>query len=102
MLARLLLALLAIVFATPVAAAACHVQPAREQHADMAHHGSAPADSDEAAPADACVGCVPPSTWIAPRVAEPVAFAAPMLAATVALLSLGRGTPPALPPPRIG
>lgn len=102
MLARLLLALLAIALATPVAAAACHVQPARGEHAGMAHHAPAPADKDESAPAKACVGCVPPSTWIAPRVTAPVAFAAPTLSAVVASLSLGRGTPPALPPPRIG
>ena len=61
-----------------------------------------PADTEDAAPAQACVGCVPPSDWITPRVAEPVAFAAPAPVGRVAALSLGRGTPPALPPPRIG
>ena len=103
MLARLLLALLALVFATPVAAAACHTQSAREHHAGMAHHGSVPMDDgDEAAPADACVGCVPPSDWITPRVAEPVVLAPPAPSARIAGLRLGRGAPPALPPPRIG
>lgn len=101
MLARLLLALLALVFATPVTAAACHAQPAREHHAGMSHHGAVPVESDEAAAVEACVGCVPPSNWIAPRVAEPLASPAPVPAARALTLSIGRGTPPALPPPRV-
>lgn len=101
MVARLILALLALVFVTPVAAAACHAQATPDHHASAPHHGSMPADADHGAPTEACVGCVPPSDWDAARVAEPVLAPEPTPAAQVAALSLGRGTPPALPPPRI-
>lgn len=101
MLGRLLLVLLAIVFATPVATAACHAPTESGRHASAPHHESMPTDTDEGAPAEACVGCVPPSSWDAARVPQPVLAPEATHAVQAIVLSLGRATPPALPPPRI-
>lgn len=97
MIRRLILLLLMALAAvpTPAMAGACHREP--ERHASG--HGQPPADED-AAPSHACVGCVPPGDWLRERVAAPAPSPDPAPATRVSALALGRGTPPALPPPR--
>ena len=67
MLARLFLALLLALFATPASAAECHdARPAAPHAMPMAGEHQ----RDMAAP-HACVGCIPPSDWLAARVSGP-------------------------------
>lgn len=107
MLARFLLALLLAAFAMPgVAPAACH------DDAPVAHHAMSSANhimpmpdgaSDRSALAvHACIGCVPPSDWLGPRVARPVVPVAATLVAALTTLSTGAVPAPDLPPPRRG
>ncbi len=103
MLARLILFLLALAFAAPAATAACHAPAVGHHAATPSHHGSVPAERDDGVtPATACIGCVPPSDWTPGRIgaAEPVLHMP--VSARVPALTIGRGAPPALPPPRIG
>ena len=95
MLPRLILALLLAAFALPASApAACHDVPTA--HAMAMDH--APAQT--ATPPHGCIGCVPPSNWIAARilgarVREPV-----MVIEGAAVLDIGGAVAPALRPPR--
>jgi hypothetical protein len=103
MLARLILFLLALAFAAPAATAACHARDAEHHAAAPSHHGSAPAErQDDAVASTACIGCVPPSNWTPGRLSAGVLAPVDPVAGRIAALSIGRGAPPALPPPRIG
>jgi hypothetical protein len=103
MLARLILFLLALAFAAPAATAACHAPAVGHHTAAPSHHGSAPVErKDEVVASTACVGCVPPSNWTPGRLSAGVLAPIDPVAGRIAALSLGRGAPPALPPPRIG
>lgn len=99
MLARLFLTLLLAVFAVPGAApAACH-DTTQGAHA-MPMPASAP--DDRGAPVHACVGCIPPSDWLSPRLASLglAPIAKPFAALAVRLSSIA--PPPSIPPPRYG
>jgi hypothetical protein len=95
-----LLLLLALLTASPAFAAmpACHNAPAAATHAMPGgdHHES------DVAPSHACLGCIPPSDWLAAPLPAP--RFAPMVAPTprIAALDLGRAPPPLLRPPRLG
>lgn len=103
MLARLILFLLALAFAVPAATAACHAPAVGHHAAAPAHHRSAPVErEDDAVASTACIGCVPPSNWTPGRVGGAVLAPDRPVAGRIAALSIGRGAPPALPPPRIG
>ena len=103
MLARLILFLLALAFAAPAATAACHAPAAGHHSAAPSHHGSVPVErEDEAVASTACIGCVPPSSWTPGRLGATMLVSNVPVATRVAALSIGRGAPPALPPPRIG
>jgi hypothetical protein len=100
---RLLLALLAAALALPaVAPAACHdaAQPAPSaHHATMPGH---PAPHGDAEAVHGCIGCIPPSDWLRAPVVAAIRVAPPVRVARVTTLDIGRGSPPALPPPRRG
>lgn len=100
MLFRLVLALFLAMSALPGAApAACHEGNGITADSMAMHHRPAP--RPDAAVAHGCIGCVPPSDWLrAPDVAAAPA-SRPLLVARATRLELGRGTPPALPPPRL-
>ena len=106
MLARLLLALLLAAFAMPgVASAACHDAPVAHSAMSSASHVMPMPDdaSDRSALAvHACIGCVPPSDWLGPRIARPVLPVAATLVAALTTLSTGAVPAPDLPPPRRG
>ena len=115
MLARLILALLLAAFAFPaVAPAACHDASASRGHgvvtemaamggmheAISSHRPDHEAPDRKATPLHGCIGCVPPSNWIAARVLG-VALREPvMVTERAAVLDLGAGVAPALRPPR--
>lgn len=99
MLIRLILALLVACLSLPAMAAtpACDGGPVAM--AGMEHHAP---DQDRDAPAPHwCIGCAPLPD-LAPRAAAPVILGEPELASAAPTLKIGGGTPPALPPPRIG
>jgi hypothetical protein len=103
MLWRLLLGLVLAFGALPAEAAmpACHdTMPAMAAMAGD-HRPAAPAP-DRMAPGHACIGCIPPGDWLAPRVAAPALPPAMAPAARIRRLEPGRRDPPASPPPRIG
>ena len=103
MLARLILFLLALAFAAPAATAACHARAVGHHAAAPSHHGSAPVErEDDAVAPMACIGCVPPSNWTPGRLGGAVHAPVDPVAERIAALSIGRGAPPTLPPPRIG
>lgn len=54
----------------------------------------------KAMPIHGCIGCIPPSTWIAARIAPVAPADAATPVARVAVLDIGRATAPALRPPR--
>ncbi|WP_375429055.1 hypothetical protein [uncultured Sphingomonas sp.] len=102
MLARLILLLLAMAFAAPAATAACHARVGTLHAAEPSHHGSAPVERDDGiAPATACIGCVPPSDWTPGRIAASVPVPIVPVSARTHALTIGRGTPPDLRPPRM-
>lgn len=101
MLARLLLALLALVMATPAAALSCHAREAAGHHASASHHDPAPDEGDDRAVAvSACIGCIPPSNWTGARVPSPRLLRSLPAPARLPTLAPGRSPPPVLPPPR--
>jgi hypothetical protein len=96
---RLLMALLLAAFAMPVAgSAACHDAPAPTHAMPMADH----TPEHRALPAPVCIGCIPPSDWFGPRIAQssPSLLASPVAAAPAVLT--GASPPPDLRPPRAG
>jgi hypothetical protein len=97
---RALLLLLALLTASPAFAAmpACHDAPVATAHAMPGEHRHTP----DVAPPHACLGCIPPSDWLAAPL--PVPQLAPTVAPTprIATLDLGRAPPPLLRPPRLG
>jgi hypothetical protein len=100
MLARLLLALLLLFQAMPVAAApACHPAPAMTEHHQPKHH---PAPADQAAPEQHCIGCIAPATARAPELVLPMAFARADAPPVYLSGAKGIAPAPALPPPRSG
>ncbi|WP_375404467.1 hypothetical protein [uncultured Sphingomonas sp.] len=101
MLARLILFVLALAFAAPAATAACHARAAGHDMAVPSHHGSAPVERDDGiGPATACIGCVPPSNWNPGRIAASEPLPVAPVSARIHALTIGRGTPPDLRPPR--
>ncbi len=104
MFARLILALLLAVFAFPaVAPAACHDVPTSGAHAMAMDHRAAhpvPVRDQDAVPPHGCIGCIPPSTWIAAPVVASVLRGKVVLIERAGVLDIGAGSPPALPPPR--
>lgn len=102
MLARLIIALLLVVFAVPAAApAACHDTPAMTQGM-AAHEMTSGTMKHSAITPHGCVGCIPPSDWAGATVAA--SFARPPVAPLAAISALVAGTAPTLvlPPPRLG
>ena len=106
MLARLIMALLLAAFAVPTAApAACHDASTTRSHAAMAMTAdptdAMPGSPDrKAMPVHGCIGCIPPSTWIAARIAPVLPAGTAMPVARAAVLDIGKDTAPALRPPR--
>lgn len=96
---RIALILVSLLFAIPAAAMpACHEVAATSS---AIHHG-APHRAPDAAPPHLCPGCIPPSDWLAPRIAAPMLAPAAAPDARVTRLDLGRAPPPLLRPPRLG
>jgi hypothetical protein len=108
---RLILALMLAMFAMPAAApAACHDMagpaPATTRHAmpmpmPMPMPTTMPGDGQpKAIPPHGCIGCIPPSDWLAARILPPL-LAPTLVPHTVpARLDLGGDTLPARRPPR--
>lgn len=95
---RALLLVLSLLLAVPAAAMpACHDAPAASAHRTDGHDRPAPVDGPHV-----CAGCIPPSDWLAPRVAAPAMLPAATPTARVARLVLRQWTSPPLPPPRLG
>lgn len=101
-LARLLLTLLLAAFAVPVASpAACHdaaTSGAKTRHAMVMLPHEQPA---KAIPVHGCIGCIPPTDWLAARIAAPSLTPAVAPSTVTARLNLRGGIPPALRPPRL-
>lgn len=103
MLFRLLLALLLATFAMPGAApAACHDANEAAPHATamamaIDRHPSPRSDADAV---HGCIGCIPPSDWLRAPLVAAAPLSRSILIARAMRLDVGRGTPPALPPPR--
>lgn len=98
---RALLLVLSLLLAVPTAAMpACHDPAATAQRGhDMSgeHHRQ-----PDAAPAHACLGCIPPATLLATPLPAPSLAPASPSAPRIATLDLGREHRPLLPPPRLG
>ncbi|MEG3165892.1 hypothetical protein U1701_14940 [Sphingomonas sp. PB2P19] len=96
MLARLILALLLAAFAFPASApAACHDAPAT--HSMPMDH----APEQKATPPHGCIGCVPPSNWIAARSLDAPVRAPAMLIEAAAMLDIRGAIAPERRPPRL-
>ena len=99
MLARFILALLLAAFALPASApAACH-----DAMSGMSMPASVPmehAPEQKATPPHGCIGCVPPSNWMAARTPDAIPRAPAMLTARVAVLDMRGAAAPMLRPPR--
>jgi hypothetical protein len=96
---RALFLLLSLLMATPAAAMpACHDAPMAQAHAMAGQHHHKP----EVAPPHACLGCIPPSDWLAAPL--PVPAMAPVMTPhpRITTLDLSRAPPPLLRPPRLG
>ena len=99
MLLRLILCLLIAALGSPAAAVECHEAPAMRMTM-LAHAGGPVQHPHEAVAPHACVGCIPPEMLRANVFATPLAGSSmPALRMMTAFVP-GRGTPPALPPPR--
>lgn len=97
---RALLILLALCLSLP--ATAMPAAPCHDMAMAAADGSDRPAqDRPATAPLQhVCVGCVPPNDALRGPVALPALGRAPAPLAIVRRLDIGRGTPPALPPPR--
>ena len=102
MVARLILALLLAAFALPASApAACHDAPKASGMALAMHDMPIDHAPDrKAPPPHGCVGCVPPSNWIAGRLPAMIVVLPPAPVARVVALDIGGAVAPALRPPR--
>lgn len=98
---RALLLILSLLMAVPATAMpACHDAgpPAQQAHGTSGERHRQP----DAAPAHACLGCIPPASLLAtPLPVPPLAPPSPP-AFRIATLDLGRAPPPLLRPPRLG
>lgn len=101
MLARLILALLLAAFALPASApAACHDAAAMTGMSMPASVPMEHAPEQKATPPHGCIGCVPPSNWMAARAPDAIPRAPAMLIARVAVLDIRGAAAPMLRPPR--
>lgn len=96
---RLILALMLAIFAVPTAApAACHdAAPAAASNHAMPMSGDG---HPRAIPAHGCIGCIPPSDWLAARILPPLLVPTLVPHAVPVRLDLGGNTLPARRPPR--
>ena len=96
---RLLMALLLAAFAMPVAgSAACHDGSAPTHAMPM----TSDAPEHHALPAPGCIGCIPPSDWFGPRVAQPSPILSTGPVVTAPAVLTGTSPSPDLRPPRAG
>lgn len=93
---RLIVLLLSLLLALPAAAAPpCHPHATTEAHA--MHHAPAP---PAATVAHDCIGCIPPSDWLAARIAAPLVPIAQIRPRAPSAWRAGVSTRPTPPPPR--
>lgn len=105
MLIRLFLILLLATIAQPGTACVDH----RVESGPMAvmtmshgsHHMPAPQHHEQSASTGHCVGCIPPSDWQGPKLADQRLVPPSLRAPVIDDLVVGRSSPPALPPPRL-
>ncbi|WP_374145528.1 hypothetical protein [Sphingomonas sp. 28-63-12] len=106
MMIRMILALLIAAFALPGSAPACHAPAAvpmtmamqSSDHHSSRHHQTPMAPMSEGH----CIGCIPPTSWQSAAVLPDRIVARLPRAIAGVPLAIGIGTPPDLPPPRLG